>query len=265
MPSRRGGRRSNVARHAHTEVAFADACHLRWTCGAGSEHTRRNRLHNGIAAAGRPEIEWCWKDTASTPANSRCLETVGVSDAALPPSAKSQSEFVSDAAEIKAGSEVAKFMIEPAMLDAEGLTTGVSALLKDMMSCVHISQQLNCFHNERVQQITISDYFARLQYLFCSPQCYVVGLIYINRVTKLHPGIVFSESTWLRLAISALVVAVKFHDDTIYGNRYYAKVGGVSLRKLNMLESAFVQLLEWKLHVAEEEYNVYTKMISARR
>jgi ABC-type multidrug transport system ATPase subunit len=53
----------------------------------------------------------------------------------------------------------------------------------------------------------------------------------------------------------AAVVAVKFQDDKHYSNIYYAKVGGVSTQELGALEINFMTMLDWRVHVTEEEYN----------
>ena len=46
-----------------------------------------------------------------------------------------------------------------------------------------------------------------------------------------------------------MVVAVKFIDDSYYKNEDYAKLCGVSARELAALERAFLQSLDYRLHI----------------
>jgi len=53
------------------------------------------------------------------------------------------------------------------------------------------------------------------------------------------------------------MLAAKFHDDAYYSNAYYAKVGGLTLREINLLEAKMLQMLNWKALVEVEEYQLY--------
>ncbi len=54
--------------------------------------------------------------------------------------------------------------------------------------------------------------------------------------------------------ITALLLAIKYHEDHYYDNVYYAKVGGVTCRELNLLEIEMLNLLEYDLYVSQELY-----------
>ena len=54
------------------------------------------------------------------------------------------------------------------------------------------------------------------------------------------------------------MVASKFYNDVFYGNHFIAYVGGVSLQELNLLESHFLELIDWRVWVEPvAEFEVY--------
>jgi hypothetical protein len=44
-----------------------------------------------------------------------------------------------------------------------------------------------------------------------------------------------------------------------YGNNFVAFVGGVHLKELNLLESEFLNYIDWNLWVEAEEYDFYLR------
>eukprot|EP00416_Gambierdiscus_australes_P041844 CAMPEP_0171112572 /NCGR_PEP_ID=MMETSP0766_2-20121228/79534_1 /TAXON_ID=439317 /ORGANISM="Gambierdiscus australes, Strain CAWD 149" /LENGTH=235 /DNA_ID=CAMNT_0011574689 /DNA_START=1 /DNA_END=708 /DNA_ORIENTATION=+ len=106
--------------------------------------------------------------------------------------------------------------------------------------------------------IDISQYVDRLFAHFgCSPSCFVVAAAYLDRALRREPSMVPDGRSIHRLLLASLVSAVKFSDDAIFTNAWYAQVGGVSNRELNALEAAFLQLLDWNVYVSQEEYENY--------
>lgn len=58
-----------------------------------------------------------------------------------------------------------------------------------------------------------------------------------------------------------MIIAIKFHDDEYYKNEYYSKVGGISLKELNKLESEFLNLIGYSLFVEPDVYSIYINKI----
>ncbi|CAE7620323.1 CYCU4-1 [Symbiodinium natans] len=114
--------------------------------------------------------------------------------------------------------------------------------------------QVTKFHSVRPPQLPIRDYLFRIaKYFQCSRECFVLCLVYIDRIVKLHPDFTICSLNIHRLLVTSVMLAVKFFDDVYYSNAYYAKVGGVKTREVNILEGQFLQLIEWKLHVTPED------------
>lgn len=118
------------------------------------------------------------------------------------------------------------------------------------------------FHAVRAPALRIQDYLLRISsYFQCSHESLVLSLIYIDRIVRMHPEFQISNLNVHRLLCTSVTVAAKFFDDVYYSNAYYAKVGGVRTQELNALEALFLQLIDWRLHVAPEEYEQYLRHV----
>merc|ERR1719313_363102 len=111
------------------------------------------------------------------------------------------------------------------------------------------------FDSVRAPAIGIGEYLQRIQkYFGATPECFVIALVYIDRVLAGNREFKITALNVHRLAITSVLLAVKFFDDVFYTNSYYAKVGGVRTRELNSLETLFLRLVKWRLCVSPEEY-----------
>jgi len=144
--------------------------------------------------------------------------------------------------------------------------TFVSAMadvLTHLASMAGRPQLMTKFHCVRAPQLSIREYLIRLdRYFECSRECFILSLAYMNRVRKLHPEFNISPMSIHRLLVTSVMLAVKFFDDRYYSNAFYAKVGGVRTREVNVLEAQFLQLINWRLHVPLEEYNQHRNTVS---
>jgi hypothetical protein len=50
------------------------------------------------------------------------------------------------------------------------------------------------------------------------------------------------------------MLAAKFYDDKYYNNQYYALIGGIKVKELNMLEINFLNSLDYWLFVEPAVY-----------
>jgi len=94
------------------------------------------------------------------------------------------------------------------------------------------------FHALRPPAISIRDYLARVaKYAACSGECFVLALVYIDRIIQANPSFVVNSLNIHRLLITSVMLAAKFFDDQYFNNAYYAKVGGVPCAEMNSLEA----------------------------
>ncbi|KAF4706577.1 mitochondrial peripheral inner membrane protein [Perkinsus olseni] len=115
------------------------------------------------------------------------------------------------------------------------------------------------FHGVSPPSISIYHYLRRVESHFrCSSECFVIALIYIDRLLKTQgPNFVVTMCAIHRVILTSVVLAAKFFDDRYYSNRFYAAVGGVRTKELNALETDFLRLINWNLHTFPEEYEAY--------
>lgn len=68
------------------------------------------------------------------------------------------------------------------------------------------------------------------------------------------PAFVLSSLTCHRFVISSIAVSSKCLCDAFHSNSVYAKVGGIPLAELNVLEREFLRMIDWKLTVSILSY-----------
>lgn len=117
---------------------------------------------------------------------------------------------------------------------------------------------LTVFHAVREPNVSIQDYLFRIaRYFLCSPECFVMALVYVDRIMKRHCDFIVCKLNIHRLIVTSMMLSVKFFDDVYYSNAYYAKVGGVRASEMNVLEAHFLKLIDWHLFVSPEEFDLY--------
>ncbi|KAK6918898.1 Cyclin PHO80-like [Dillenia turbinata] len=126
------------------------------------------------------------------------------------------------------------------------------------LSCVAGGKSLNGFHGVRAPSISIPRYLERIyKYTSCSPSCFVVGFVYIDRLVHRHPDSLVVSLNVHRLLVTSVMVASKMLDDVHYNNALYARVGGVSNAELNRLELELLFLLDFGLNVSSRVFESY--------
>jgi len=118
------------------------------------------------------------------------------------------------------------------------------------------------FHAMEPPRITVKYYLERIAtYSQCSEECFVLALIYIDRVIRIKYTFLVNSLNVHRLVITSIMVAAKFFDDQYFNNVYFSKVGGVSCKEINMLENEFLFLLDFNLFVESNLYQMYNKRL----
>jgi hypothetical protein len=113
------------------------------------------------------------------------------------------------------------------------------------------------FHALRPPSISIKDYLDRIQkYASCSSECFVLALVYIDRLIQ-QADFTVSSLNIHRVIITSVMLAAKFFDDMYFNNSYYAKIGGVPCAEMNALELEFLFLINFTLYVEPDSYNKY--------
>lgn len=107
---------------------------------------------------------------------------------------------------------------------------------------------LTRFHSRAPPGISVADYLLRLTtHATLSPPILLSMVYYIDRLCTLYPAFNISSLTVHRFLIASATVASKGLSDSFWTNNTYAKVGGVSLKELALLELEFLWRVEWRI------------------
>ncbi|KAI3864000.1 hypothetical protein MKW98_031592 [Papaver atlanticum] len=126
-----------------------------------------------------------------------------------------------------------------------------------LMETTKMKDTITIFHAVRAPSMSIQQYINRIfKYASCSPSCFVIACIYIDRFLQ-RADVHLTSLSVHRLLITSVRIAAKFIDDSFYNNAYYAKVGGVSTAEMNKMEINFLFSLDFRLQVTERTFEHY--------
>ena len=144
----------------------------------------------------------------------------------------------------------------------------LSSLLTDICKENDISQitnneKINPFISKIKNSITIKNYLKRLvKYTQAESSTLIAMLIYIDRLCEINNFIINSLNVY-KIIFSSLVIAIKYNEEEYFGNKYLAKVGGLSLNEMNLLELIYLNLIDFNLYVSDEVFQTYYNNINA--
>jgi hypothetical protein len=119
------------------------------------------------------------------------------------------------------------------------------------------NKNISLFLTDSIQTITINDYLQRLvKYTQVESSTLIAMLIYIDRICELNNFIINSYNVY-KILFSSLIIAIKYNEDEYYDNKFYAKVGGLTLKEMNNLEINYLSLIDFKLYISEEVFDNY--------
>ncbi|TPX35215.1 hypothetical protein SmJEL517_g02341 [Synchytrium microbalum] len=117
---------------------------------------------------------------------------------------------------------------------------------------------LTRFHSRANPAISIGDYLRRIvKYASVEKSVLLLLLIYIDRLCERHKTFTISSLTAHRYIITAVTVGSKALSDIYPTNTHFAKVGGISVMELNLLELEMCTMIGWRLAVTVETLQQY--------
>ena len=119
-----------------------------------------------------------------------------------------------------------------------------------------LNQQKNSIFNLNEPSVTIQRYLHRIfKYTFIEKSSLIISLIYLDRICK--QKIFLTNYNIHKLLIISILLAIKYNEDSIFENKFYAKVFGINLNELNELEYEFINLIDFQFFINELEFNQY--------
>lgn len=117
------------------------------------------------------------------------------------------------------------------------------------------------FLTKAVPKISLLNFILRLvKYCEVEKSTYLLMLIYLN---KIEEKVAFTIKNIFKLVLASIICSIKFSCDSVYTTTYYAKVGGVDISEYKLIESEFLELLQYDLFVSDKEFSMYSSLFTA--
>ncbi|KAL4868278.1 hypothetical protein BDV12DRAFT_170072 [Aspergillus spectabilis] len=155
------------------------------------------------------------------------------------------------------------------LADPKDLVVLISSMLLELIRFndkIPLHQgRLTRFHSRTPPRISVHDYLQRLTtHATLSPPILLSMVYYIDRLCALYPSFTVSSLTIHRFLITSATVASKGLSDSFWTNKTYARVGGISMNELALLELEFLFRVEWRIVPQPEVLNDYYQSLAER-
>ncbi|KAF8134616.1 cyclin-domain-containing protein [Boletus edulis] len=107
-----------------------------------------------------------------------------------------------------------------------------------------LPESLTRFHSRSAPGISVLDYLRRIiRFTKVEKSCLLLTLHYVDQICARMPLFTLSSLTWLC--------------DIFCTNSLYARVGGIPVSELNVLEREFLRMIDWRLTCTREVLQEY--------
>ena len=115
----------------------------------------------------------------------------------------------------------------------------------------------NIFYLEQIPEVTLEDYIYHLiKYTNMSISSLILAIIYIDQFCEKF-GYVLSMHNIYRVLLIFVYISIKFNEDIFVKPEHYAKIAGVSVKDLNILEYQMCVVMNFDFFVKSEYYQQY--------
>ena len=105
--------------------------------------------------------------------------------------------------------------------------------------------------------LSILDYLYRIQsYTEAEDNTIIIGLMYIDRICE-QSSIILTPYNLHRLVFVAILMAIKYNEDVCFEFEFYAKIAGIPIKELKILEREFVELIKFHFYIDKDEFDKY--------
>ncbi|KAG1836736.1 cyclin-domain-containing protein [Suillus subalutaceus] len=121
-----------------------------------------------------------------------------------------------------------------------------------------LPESLTRFHSRTVPNISVLDYLRRIiKWTKVEKACLLLTLHYVDQICARMPLFTLSSLTCHRFIIASITVCSKGLCDSFCTNALYARVGGIPVPELNVLEREFLLAIDWRLMCTREVLQEY--------
>ena len=122
-------------------------------------------------------------------------------------------------------------------------------------------QKKMIFSANSVPNISIKDYLIRIQtYSGIEKSTLILSLIQIDHICK-KADLILTYFNIHRILFGAVLISIKFNEDSYYDNKFYSEIAGVKLKELKMIEYIFLELNDFNVFVNGKEYEQYRQYL----
>ena len=113
------------------------------------------------------------------------------------------------------------------------------------------------FSANSIPNISINDYLTRIQvYSGIEKSTLILSLIQIDNLCK-KADLVLTYYNIHRILFGAVLISIKYNEDSYYDNKFYSEIAGVKLKELKMIEYTFLELSDFNVFINGKEYEQY--------
>ena len=125
-----------------------------------------------------------------------------------------------------------------------------------------LKQRKNIFSSKSIPNISIYDYLVRIQKYSClEKNTLIMSLIYIDRLCDLN-NLTLTHYNLHKILFTAVLISIKYNEDSLYNNNFYAKIAGVKLKELKDMEYSFVEMCKFKFFISNELFEKYNNFLN---
>ena len=131
-----------------------------------------------------------------------------------------------------------------------------------ILGTTNITHMTN-FHAMRTPPMSIKSYIKHIEAkCCCSKQVFLLALIYIRRLIRSTSYFIINSRSIHRIIITSIMIGAKFYDEPVISNAYFAYVGDISCKEINILEIEFLFRIRFDLSVQINLYNAYNTFLT---
>ena len=118
-------------------------------------------------------------------------------------------------------------------------------------------QSKMAFSANLIPNISIEDYLIRIQtYSNMEKSTLIISLIFIDKLCH-TADVTLTHYNIHRILFTAVLISIKYNEDSFYDNQYYSEIAGVKLKELKFLEYTFISMVNFRFYVNTEIYEKY--------
>ena len=142
----------------------------------------------------------------------------------------------------------------------------ISAIVNNLNEIMEENKQMkndflclkdNLFYLEQIPDISLENYIYHLiKYTGMSISSLILAVIYIDQFCEKY-GYALSMHSIFRILLIFVYISIKVNEDIVIKSEYYAKISGVSVKDLNILEYQMCVAMNFDFFVKSDYYEQY--------